>query len=100
VFARELRLRLWREHLDRAGDGSEDADLLDPDSAVRAISASAQALQAWYDNGRSGARPPGRLRPHKPTRLSALTRLWAVPAYRLIYDPEGRPWRNRRTGTW
>jgi phosphatidylserine/phosphatidylglycerophosphate/cardiolipin synthase-like enzyme len=100
LFARDLRLRLWREHLDRAGDGSEDEDLLDPDSAVRAISASAQALQTWYDNGRSGTRPPGRLRPHKPARLTALTRLWALPAYRLIYDPDGRPWHDRRTGTW
>jgi phosphatidylserine/phosphatidylglycerophosphate/cardiolipin synthase-like enzyme len=100
VFARDLRLRLWREHLDRAADGSQDEDLLDPDSAVRAISASAQALEAWCDNGRSGPRPPGRLRPHRPERLTRITRLWAVPAYRLIYDPDGRPWRNRRTGTW
>ncbi|ASW54559.1 phospholipase D-like domain-containing protein [Plantactinospora sp. KBS50] len=99
-YARELRLRLWREHLDRAADGSQDADLLDPDSAVAAITASATALQDWYDGGRRGPRPPGRLRPHSPERLGRLTRLWAVPAYRLIYDPDGRPLRARLRRTW
>jgi phosphatidylserine/phosphatidylglycerophosphate/cardiolipin synthase-like enzyme len=100
VFARELRLRLWREHLDRAPDGSEDGDLLDPESGARTMAASAEALDAWHAGGRTGPRPPGRLRPHEPERLSRLTRLWAVPAYRQIYDPDGRPWRVRRSGTW
>lgn len=27
-------------------------------------------------------------------------RLWALPAYRLVYDPDGRPLRARRAGTW
>jgi len=99
-FARDLRLRLWREHLDRADDGSEDGDLLDPASAVSAITAAAQALRDWHDGGRKGPRPPGRLLPHEPERLPLLTRLWALPAYRLIYDPDGRPWRARRAGTW
>jgi phosphatidylserine/phosphatidylglycerophosphate/cardiolipin synthase-like enzyme len=99
-FARDLRLRLWREHLDRAVDGSEDADLLDPASAVKVISASADALEAWHAGGRAGPRPPGRLRPHRPERLNLLTRLWAIPTYRLIYDPDGRPWRLRWRGTW
>ena len=31
LFARDLRLRLLREHLDRAADGSEDDGLVDPD---------------------------------------------------------------------
>jgi phosphatidylserine/phosphatidylglycerophosphate/cardiolipin synthase-like enzyme len=95
MFARDLRLRLLREHLDRADDGSEDGDLLDPDIAVRAIAASAQALEHWHVTGQSGQRPPGRLRPHRPERLRWLTRLWAVPAYRLIYDPDGRSYRQR-----
>ena len=99
-FARELRLRLWREHLDRAADGSEDADLLDIESAVRAMADAAAALDAWHAGGRAGPRPPGRLRPHKPEQMSRLTRLWAVPAYRQLYDPDGRPWRDRRRGTW
>jgi phosphatidylserine/phosphatidylglycerophosphate/cardiolipin synthase-like enzyme len=100
VFARELRLRLMREHLDRAPDGSQDADLIDPTSAVRAVTESAEAVRAWHAGGGSGPRPPGRLLPHEPERLSRRTRLWAVPAYRLVYDPDGRPWQARRRGEW
>jgi phosphatidylserine/phosphatidylglycerophosphate/cardiolipin synthase-like enzyme len=100
VFARDLRLRLMREHLDRSPDGSEDADLIDPESAVRAVTRSAEALEAWHAGGGEGPRPPGRLRPHNPRRLGRLTRLWAMPAYRLLYDPDGRPWRDRVRGAW
>lgn len=100
VFARGLRLRLWREHLDRDPDGGEDHDLLDPADAVRAITDAADALQRWHDGGRVGPRPPGRLRPHRPERLRWHTRVWALPAYRLVYDPDGRPLRARRAGTW
>jgi phosphatidylserine/phosphatidylglycerophosphate/cardiolipin synthase-like enzyme len=98
-FARELRLSLWKEHLDRPAEG-DDSDLLDPDEAVRAMDAAADSLQAWHDNGRVGPRPPGRIRPHVPERLSRLTRLWAVPMYHQIYDPDGRPWRLRHRATW
>jgi phosphatidylserine/phosphatidylglycerophosphate/cardiolipin synthase-like enzyme len=99
-FARELRLRLMREHLDRAADGSEDGGLVDPHTAVQEIVAAAEALDEWHVSGRSGPRPPGRLRPHKPERLGLLTRLWAEPAYRMIYDPDGRSYRDRLTGRW
>jgi phosphatidylserine/phosphatidylglycerophosphate/cardiolipin synthase-like enzyme len=99
-FARDLRLRLMREHLDRAADGSEDGGLVDPHSAVREIVAAAEALDAWHASGRGGPRPPGRLRPHKAERLGLLTRLWAGPAYRMIYDPDGRSYRDRLTRTW
>jgi len=98
VYARDLRLRLWREHLDR--DDDEDKDLIDPDEAVRAIEASADTLDAWYAGGCSGPRPPGRLRRHKPVQLHVFSRLWAVPMYRLIYDPDGRPVRARVRRTW
>jgi len=84
-FARKLRLRLWREHLGRAPDGSQDEDLLDPGSAVRAITGSAEALQAWHAGGRTGPRPAGRLRPHQPERLSLLARLWRL--YRGMHYP-------------
>jgi len=100
VFARDLRLRLWREHLDRAEDGSEDTDLIDPDAAVAAIRDSADTLERWHAGGRTGPRPPGRLRPHRPERISALTKLWARPAYRLMYDPDGRPLRDRLRRQW
>jgi hypothetical protein len=38
--------------------------------------------------------------PHEPERLPWHRRLWAVPMYRLVYDPDGRPWRDRVAGTW
>jgi phosphatidylserine/phosphatidylglycerophosphate/cardiolipin synthase-like enzyme len=98
TFARDLRLRLMTEHLDRAP--GDDADLIDPVSAVEAVCASAKALQAWYDGGRTGPRPPGRLREHRAERLPRRTELWALPAYRLIYDPDGRPRSLRRRGRW
>jgi phosphatidylserine/phosphatidylglycerophosphate/cardiolipin synthase-like enzyme len=98
TFARELRLELMREHLDRAP--SDDDDLVDPESAVRAFNAAADALDAWHRGGRVGTRPPGRLRPHRPERLPLHTKLWAVPVYRLVYDPEGRSWRDRLRNRW
>ena len=54
VFARDLRLRLLREHLDRAADGSQDDGLIDVGTAVEAIRATASALDDWYRRGRSG----------------------------------------------
>ncbi|MEW5812056.1 MAG: phospholipase D family protein [Actinomycetota bacterium] len=100
VFARDLRLRLLREHLDRAADGSGDDNLLDPLAVVDAVTASALALQNWHDGGRVGPRPPGRLRPHEPEQLSTLTRLWAEPLYRAVYDPDGRSYRDRLRRRW
>jgi phosphatidylserine/phosphatidylglycerophosphate/cardiolipin synthase-like enzyme len=91
TFARDLRLQLAREHLDRAVDGSADADLLDPDRFVAALDASAAALEAWHAGGRRGPRPAGRLRPHRAERVPLRTRLWATPVYRLLDDPDGRP---------
>jgi phosphatidylserine/phosphatidylglycerophosphate/cardiolipin synthase-like enzyme len=95
TFARDLRLRLAREHLDRAADGSEDDDLLDPARFVAALNTSADALDAWHEHGRRDPRPPGRLRPHRPERLSRFTRMWATPIYRVVDDPDGRPIRLR-----
>jgi phosphatidylserine/phosphatidylglycerophosphate/cardiolipin synthase-like enzyme len=97
-FARDLRLRLLREHLDRAADGSEDGGLVDLDGVVNTIEASATALDEWHAAGRNGSRPPGRLRPHRPEKLGLLTRSWAIPAYRAFYDPDGRSYRARLKG--
>jgi phosphatidylserine/phosphatidylglycerophosphate/cardiolipin synthase-like enzyme len=99
-YARDLRLRLLREHLDRHTTDGTDHDLLDPAEAVRTVQAAADALDAWYEDGCRGPRPPGRLRNHKPEELSLVTKVWAVPAYRFVYDPDGRPWRARRRRTW
>ena len=100
MFARDLRLRLLREHLDRAADGSEDYGLDDMGSVVEAIEASALALENWHTSGRKGPRPSGRLRPHRSENLGRVTRSWAVPVYRAIYDPDGRSYRARLKGEW
>lgn len=97
-FARDLRLELWREHLGRAK--GDDQDLLDPVEAVAAFTQAALALEGWYAGGRLGNRPPGRLRPHPRVRLPGLTRLWAAPFYRAVYDPDARSAGMRHSGDW
>ncbi|MEO8750973.1 MAG: hypothetical protein ABI384_11290 [Allobranchiibius sp.] len=70
-------------------------DLLDPADAFAQMKYTAESLHAWYDNGRAGTRPPGRLPPHRPERLAKIHRPWAVPVYRWLYDPDGRAIRDR-----
>ena len=53
------------------------------------------ALRDWYDGGQAGPRPPGRVLPNTTEKLSRRNRLWADPVYRALYDPDGRPWRDR-----
>ncbi|MFB9070203.1 phospholipase D family protein [Citricoccus parietis] len=92
TFARELRLRLMREHLGRAGGGVDDGDdLADAAQAVRVLQASAAALDSWYDGGRQGPRPPGRLRSRLPERGAAWQRALVRPFYHAAFDPDGRP---------
>jgi phosphatidylserine/phosphatidylglycerophosphate/cardiolipin synthase-like enzyme len=97
-FARDLRLQLWREHLGRAA--GDDADLVDPTEAVARFKQAALALERWHQGGRRGERPPGNVRPHPRIRPSRLTRLWAEPMYRTIYDPDARTRQMRRLGEW
>jgi phosphatidylserine/phosphatidylglycerophosphate/cardiolipin synthase-like enzyme len=92
AYARDLRLQLLREHLDRG----DDERLIDPLEAFRELSRSATALQGWYDGGRVGPRPPGRLRPLVDPELSTTTKRWATMAYHHLYDPDGRPRPLRR----
>jgi len=87
TYARDLRLQLHREHLDR----QDDDGLVDPVAAFEQLRRSAEALQAWYDADRRGPRPPGRLRPLVDPPLSDATRRWATVAYHHLYDPDGRP---------
>jgi len=93
-FARDLRLTLVREHLDRA-DG-DDEDLRDPRRTFTAVASSARELDEWHRRGGTGPRPPGRLRPYRVEPLSRSTLRWAVPLYHLMYDPDGRPPSLRR----
>jgi len=96
VFPRDLRLRLWREHLGRAP--GDDADLVDPERGFRAWQDAADALDAWDREGRRGPRPPGRATVHDPGRVKPWAAWWARPVYATIADPDGRPRRLRRAG--
>jgi phosphatidylserine/phosphatidylglycerophosphate/cardiolipin synthase-like enzyme len=98
IFARNLRLTLAREHLGR-GQG-DDLDLVDPAQFFDAVATAAENLDAWHANGCEGERPAGQLRRHIDVQLRLRTRLFARPLYRLVYDPDGRPWRLRRSGSF
>jgi len=95
VFARELRLRLWREHLRLGPDGGEGR-LVDPVAGFELWRATAAGLEAWHDGGNRGPRPPGRVRPHQVELASALKARWAAALYRVAIDPDGRPLPLRR----
>jgi phosphatidylserine/phosphatidylglycerophosphate/cardiolipin synthase-like enzyme len=85
-FARSLRLELEREHLGSA-DGADPA----PIATFERWRACAGSLDAWYASGRTGPRPPGRVRPHRVERVAWWQLLYAVPLYNLLIDPDGRP---------
>lgn len=97
-YARNLRLELSREHLDREAPQSPHAPdpLCDPVHAFDAFAASAAALDSWHDNGCHGPRPPGRLRAYRPPGLSRTAKTLCTPLHRLLVDPDGRPRRLRR----
>jgi phosphatidylserine/phosphatidylglycerophosphate/cardiolipin synthase-like enzyme len=94
-LARDLRLEVWAEHL---GLSRDDPGLLDPAAAFEVWRAKAAALDAWHAGGRRGPRPAGQVRRHEPEPVSRLQALWAEPAYRIFFDPDGRPHRLRRYG--
>jgi len=79
---RRLRTSLWSEHL---GLPADDPRLVDLDGGPT----------LWAE--RAGA-PGSRIRLHVPPAISRRTRLWAGPAYRAFYDPDGRPRKLRGTG--
>jgi phosphatidylserine/phosphatidylglycerophosphate/cardiolipin synthase-like enzyme len=95
VFARGLRLRLWREHLRLGPDGGEGR-LVDPVAGFELWRATAARLEGWHDGGNRGPRPPGWVRPHQVELASALKARWAAALYRVAIDPDGRPLPLRR----
>jgi phosphatidylserine/phosphatidylglycerophosphate/cardiolipin synthase-like enzyme len=97
-FARDLRLRLMGEHLDRTLD--DVADLVDPVSASDAVRAAAHKLDEWWDGGRSGGRPPGRVRWHEIPEVEPGTHRWGPAMNRMLNDPDGRPLSWRRANRW
>jgi phosphatidylserine/phosphatidylglycerophosphate/cardiolipin synthase-like enzyme len=102
TYARDLRLRLNREHLDQKApdDPTAPDPLCDPDTVWAAFATTAAALDEWHRAGRPGTRPPGRLRRYPTPHLSPLaTALAKVPA-RLIADPDGRSRALRKDNTY
>ena len=104
---RRLRTAGW--HIGIVTNGMTDnqqgkirntGDLTDPLATVRVMRASAERLRDWHAGGRTDPRPPASV-DATPDRAPAwVRRVWAGPAYLLIYDPDGRPWRDRLTGRW
>jgi phosphatidylserine/phosphatidylglycerophosphate/cardiolipin synthase-like enzyme len=76
---RRLRIRLWAEHLGLADRDPRLDDLT-------------RAGDLWRQ--RAGA-VGCRTRVHRPAPVSSVTRLWAHPLQRLVFDPDGRPIRLR-----
>ena len=94
-LARDTRLRLWREHLER--EDGDDADFLDAADGFAALSRSAADLDRWHHEGRRGPRPRGHLRRHEPEHVTKWARRVAFALYRVALDPDGRPRNLRRT---
>jgi phosphatidylserine/phosphatidylglycerophosphate/cardiolipin synthase-like enzyme len=90
---RELRLQLWGEHL---GLPADDPRLLDPEAGFDLWRSTAAALDKWHEAGQQGPRPSGQARSHRPDPVGRLARTWSSPLYRLVFDPDGRPLRQRR----
>ncbi|HEX2895344.1 MAG TPA: phospholipase D family protein [Marmoricola sp.] len=78
----DLRTSLWAEHL---GLPQHDPALRDLD----------QARSLWRE--RAG-QPGSRIKEHVLPPIRAWARLWAEPAYRAFFDPDGRPRELRGTG--
>jgi len=95
-WARALRLELAHEHLGVV----DDTDLENSSSSFARFAQSAAQLDAWHRAGRVGPRPPGRLRAYRQPQLSPVTRAWATPLYRLLYDPDGRTRSMRRANRY
>ena len=91
TFARELRLSLWAEHLDRSAD----------DPALVALAGStrlwkeAALRDAGADSTKRRDASGSRVCMHHVDPVARGSRLWAEVVYRLVFDPDGRPWQLR-----
>ncbi|WP_157071520.1 phospholipase D family protein [Curtobacterium ammoniigenes] len=94
TLARSFRTELWAEHL---GIAASDSRIIDLDDSLSIWSDAAAALDAWHAGGRRGARPAGQLRTHTPAPVGPITRIWAGLLARFLFDPDGRPRRERGT---
>ena len=82
VFARDLRLRLLREHLDRAADGSQDDGLIDVGTAVEAVRATALGARRLVPPGTQRAptaRPPAATRTGAAEQIDPILGRTRVP---------------------
>ena len=95
VFARRLRLRLWREHLGLADD-ADDTRLLEPVAGFEAWAASAARSRPGTTAATGVLGQRGRIRPHQVELARALKARWAQALYRVAIDPDGRPLPLRR----
>jgi phosphatidylserine/phosphatidylglycerophosphate/cardiolipin synthase-like enzyme len=96
VFARELRLALWAEHLGRRSD---DPALVEIGHAAALWRDAAATLHAWKANPEDRSRPPVRVVAHAADGGQRQAQ-WARAVYRLIFDPDGRPLRLRLRRTF
>ena len=92
AFARNLRLMLWAEHLGRSPD---DPELLDIAHSCSLWESAASDAERFDARGAHGTRPSSRVRSHEVDPVSSGAQFWAKIAYRLIFDPDGRPVRLR-----
>ena len=96
-WPRQVRLELAAEHL---GQPLSDEEANDPIRTFVRFRESAASLDAWHRTGRSGPRPAGQLRKYTQPALSRMTRAWAAPVYGILFDPDGRSRRLRRTNAF
>ncbi|TDT97969.1 hypothetical protein EDD99_6176 [Streptomyces sp. 846.5] len=81
---------IWRSHLDRLQFSESENRHLGEEIGAAFADAAAD-LDAWHAGGRTGPRPPGRLRAYRDPHLSRTAKLLATPLYRFLADPDGRP---------